>query len=365
KFVIFDENGYNHLAYRVNNKIIIVLGKPIASFLEKATSFSYLFALFSLLLLVAISIKEIGRIKNLKRLTLKSKIQLVVIGLILTCLILFGLGTRFFIEKQYTEKNNKLISEKIRSVNVEVKKKLEYVTEITPDNYNFVNSIMHKFSLVFFTDINMYDLSGTMIASSRHEMFNAGLLSRKMQPKAFIELNSNHRSEYVQQEHIGKMVYLSAYVPYVDLKGNVLGYLNLPYFAKQNPLENEISNFLVAIINIFVVLFALSIVAALFVSNWVTKPLRFLQTSVSTLELGKTNKPIQYTGQDEIGDLVQEYNKKVSELEDAVSQLARTERESAWRDMAKQVAHEIKNPLTQMKLSDQHFQRSFDKDDPQ
>ena len=363
QYTIFDENGYNHLAYRVNERIMIVLGKPIASFLEKATSFSYLFAIFSLVLLVAIAIKEIRRITDLRRMTLKSKIQLVIIGLILTCLVLFGVGTRFFIEKQYTDKNNKLISEKIRSVNVEVKKKLDGV-EIIPAGSNFLNSIMHKFSLVFFTDINFYDVSGTLLASSRHEMFNAGLLSRKMQPKAFIELNTKNRSEYVQEERVGKMVYLSAYVPYVSEKGKVLGYLNLPYFAKQNPLENEISNFLVAIINIFVVLFALSVVAALFVSNWVTKPLRFLQTSVSSLELGKSNTPIQYTGQDEIGDLVQEYNKKVTELEDAVSLLARTERESAWRDMAKQVAHEIKNPLTPMKLSVQHFQRSFDKDDP-
>ena len=365
--IVFQENGYSHLAYRVNDHSIIVLGKPLTTILEKATSFSYLFALFSLLILTAAALRNLDRIWDVRRLSLKNKIQFLVIGLILACLLLFGLGTRYFIAKQYGEKNNKLISEKIKSVNVEVKKKLkgpEFAERINPEDFNFVNSIMHKFSLVFFTDINLYDTEGTLVASSRHEVFNSGLLSKKLDPQAYVEMVENQRSEFIQEEQVGSMTYLSAYVPYVNESGITLGYLNLPYFAKQNPLENEISNFMVAIINIFVVLFALSIVAALFVSNWVTKPLKLLQISVSNIEFGKSNEPIQYTGQDEIGDLVQEYNKKVEELENAASQLAKSERESAWRDMAKQVAHEIKNPLTPMKLSVQHFQRSFDKDDP-
>ncbi len=361
--VFYDENGYNHLVYKAGKNNFIVLGKPNMSFLEKITTFSYLFALFSILVLLSVSIKEIQRIKDIRRLSLKNKIQFVLIGLILASLILFGLGTRYFISRQYNEKNNKLISEKIKSVNIEVKKKLGKFDELY-DDLSYVNTRLHKFSLVFFTDISFYDTDGSLLATSRHEMFNSGLLGRKMHPDAFIELSENRRSEYVQEERVGDMYYLSAYVPFVNDEGKILGYLNLPYFAKQNPLENEISNFLVAIINIFVVLFALSIVAALFVSNWVTKPLKFLQTSVSSIELGKDNAKIEYSGQDEIGDLVQEYNKKVADLEDAANQLARTERESAWRDMAKQVAHEIKNPLTPMKLSVQHFQRSFDKDDP-
>lgn len=362
EYIWFDENGYRHLVYRSGPNNLIILGKPMVTFLEKVTTFSYLFALFSLLLLCAVAIKESKRVKDLRRLSLKNKIQFVVIGLILACLILFGLGTRFFISKQYNQKNNKLISEKIKSVNIEVKKKVGFLDSLEND-INFLNSRLHKFSQVFFTDITMYDTKGDLLATSRHEIFNSGLLGRKIDPKAFIELSKNQRSEFIQEEKVGNMSYLSAYVPFVNERGKILGYLNLPYFAKQNPLENEISEFMVAIINIFVVLFALSIVAALFVSNWVTKPLKLLQTSVSNIEFGKANERIQYTGQDEIGDLVQEYNKKVEDLETAANQLARSERESAWRDMAKQVAHEIKNPLTPMKLSVQHFQRSFDKNE--
>jgi nitrogen fixation/metabolism regulation signal transduction histidine kinase len=99
-------------------------------------------------------------------------------------------------------------------------------------------------------------------------------------------------------------------------------------------------------------------------SNWVTKPLRFLQTNLSLIQFGKKNQVIDYDKNDEIGVLIREYNKKLVELEQTAEQLTKSERESAWRDMAKQVAHEIKNPLTPMKLSIQQMMRVFEKENP-
>ena len=98
-------------------------------------------------------------------------------------------------------------------------------------------------------------------------------------------------------------------------------------------------------------LLAISIVLAIFISNWVTAPLRILQENFATIRFGKHNQQISYDKDDEIGALVKDYNQKLEELEFTAQQLAQSERESAWREMAKQVAHEIKNPLTPMKLS--------------
>ena len=81
---------------------------------------------------------------------------------------------------------------------------------------------------------------------------------------------------------------------------------------------------------------------------------------MNKVQLDSSNNQIEYEGTDEIGDLVQEYNRKVTELQESAAQLAKNERESAWREMAKQVAHEIKNPLTPMKLSIQHMKRSIE-----
>jgi nitrogen fixation/metabolism regulation signal transduction histidine kinase len=112
------------------------------------------------------------------------------------------------------------------------------------------------------------------------------------------------------------------------------------------------------------ILLALSVVLAILISNWVTVPLRIIQDNFKLVSFGKQHEKINYDREDEIGALVRAYNVKLEELALAAEQLALNERESAWRDMAKQVAHEIKNPLTPMKLSVQHFLRSFDRNDP-
>jgi nitrogen fixation/metabolism regulation signal transduction histidine kinase len=111
-------------------------------------------------------------------------------------------------------------------------------------------------------------------------------------------------------------------------------------------------------------LLAVSIILSIIISRWVTAPLRLIQESFSNLKLGTENQPIEYDREDEIGALVKNYNQKLKELESAALQLAQNERESAWREMAKQVAHEIKNPLTPMKLSIQHLERVYDPNNP-
>lgn len=359
KYTMRYENGYDHLIYKVDDRTLLILSRATEKFINKATTFSYLFTLFCLILIVGFLGKQISKGYASIHLTLQGKVQFLLVGVLLISLVLFGLGTRYFIADQYREKNYNIISEKIQSVRIEVMHKLGRETELNDDLKNYIGYILSKLSNVFLTDINLYDDKGKLIATSRPKIFQSGLLTSQMNPGAYVQMKNENKSEFIQEEKIGEMHFLSAYVPLLNDRNQVLGYLNLPYFAKQSSLETELSSFLVAILNIFVVLFALSILAALFVSNWITKPLRYVQQSLASIQLGKTNKPIEYKGRDEIGSLVEEYNKKVAELEKYAQELARSERESAWREMAKQVAHEIKNPLTPMRLSIQHMQRSL------
>jgi nitrogen fixation/metabolism regulation signal transduction histidine kinase len=116
----------------------------------------------------------------------------------------------------------------------------------------------------------------------------------------------------------------------------------------------------VAIVNLFVLLFLLSTLAAAVIANWTTRPLLLLKRGLERIQLGARNEPLPYQGEDELGELVRVYNSKVEELRESAEKLARSERESAWKEMARQVAHEIKNPLTPMKLGIQHFQLTWD-----
>jgi signal transduction histidine kinase len=327
--------------------------------IEKVTTFSYLFAFFSLILLSILIVRQISTGKFLENFSFKYRIQIVLVFIVLTSLALFGGGTIYYIKQQFEIKNKNNISEKTHSVLIDIENKLTSENRLSKNLIDYVSFILKKSSNIFFTDINLYDVQGNLYASSRSKVFDEGLTSKKMNPEAFLQMQILGKTEFIHDERIGKLEYLSAYVPFKNKEGKILAYLNLPYFAKQSELEKEISGFLVALINIYVLLFALSIISAIFISNYVTKPLKLIQDKLSKIKLGKTNEPIEWKDNDEIGSLVSEYNRMIYELAKSAELLAKSERESAWREMAKQVAHEIKNPLTPMKLSVQHLQRTW------
>ncbi len=122
--------------------------------------------------------------------------------------------------------------------------------------------------------------------------------------------------------------------------------------------QQSLDGFIGALINVYAFLLLATGVLAISVANYITQPIVRLGEKLKSLQLGK-NEPINWQSQDEIGDLIAEYNRMITKLEESTTKLKRSERESAWREMAKQVAHEIKNPLTPMKLSIQHLQRAI------
>jgi nitrogen fixation/metabolism regulation signal transduction histidine kinase len=141
-------------------------------------------------------------------------------------------------------------------------------------------------------------------------------------------------------------------------------YLNIPYFTSQEDLNQEISNFLVTIINLNAFIFLIAGVIALFITNRITRSFSLISEKMRDVNLGKMNEAIVWNRDDEIGELVKEYNKMVTKLEESAAALAKSEREGAWREMARQVAHEIKNPLTPMKLSIQYLQKAIVNNQP-
>ncbi|MBM3434976.1 MAG: HAMP domain-containing histidine kinase, partial [Bacteroidetes bacterium] len=261
-------------------------------------------------------------------------------------------------------KNKDALSEKAHSVLIELEHKLAGEIELTPEIGQYLSDLLYKFSLVFFSDIKGYDTEGTLIATSREEIFNKGLLSAKMNPTAFYNMSTNKSSFFIHDESIGDYKFLSAYLPFRNEQNKLIAFLNLPYFAKQEELSSDISTFLVALINIYVILIALAVFIVLVVSRYVTKPIELIKEKISKLKLGKTNEKIEWEKKDEIGSLVDEYNRMVEELAKSADMMAKSEREIAWREMAQQIAHEIKNPLTPMKLSVQYLQKAWDEKAP-
>ena len=248
----------------------------------------------------------------------------------------------------------------MRSISEEIANRLANYEEVTPDLHAWLLRELHKLSNIFATDINIYNFDGELLATSRPEIFNKGIISTRMNTVAYYQLLENYVASYFQPEHIGGLSYLSAYEPIMNNKGDYMGFLNLPYFTKEDSLDQEISTFIVAFINLYVLLFLASVIVAVLVSSQITRPLSLIRDKLRGIQLGKKSEQINYSGEDEIGALVKEYNKKVDELAESAELLAKSEREMAWREMAKQIAHEIKNPLTPMKLHVQYLQRAKD-----
>jgi len=354
-----ESEGYSHYVHRCEHGSLTIISKRISSGFSLFTSFSYLLLFFGLLLLIPSGYAQLEQGISFKSIKLNVRIQVVMIGIILLTLMAFALGSLFYVENKYNESNKGLIKEKIISVATELESKLKDEKRLRHELADYLEYLLKKFSITFLTDINLYTLEGDLLASSQPKIYSEGILSRKMHPKAYRHLNFLKKSEFIHTERVGTLRYLSAYAPLFNNDGDILAYLNVQYISRQGELENQISGFLLAIVNIMVLMLALSTILAITISNRLTRPLKYIQESLRSIQIGAVSKPIEYSGSDEIGELVREYNKKVEELQINAEQLAKSERESAWREMAKQVAHEIKNPLTPMKLSIQHLKRSI------
>jgi two-component system, NtrC family, nitrogen regulation sensor histidine kinase NtrY len=229
---------------------------------------------------------------------------------------------------------------------------------------DYLHQLLLKFSLVFFSDINLFDLDGKLMASSRPEIYERGLISELMNPLAFRAMHHDNKLYYIQQEQIGNGKYLSSYIPFKDSRGNAVAYINLPFFARESEMRNEISSLVLAYMNLFLLLTGLSVTMALLLSRRLTQPLEMIQQKMRLVRFDKVNEKIVWKGKDELGQLVNQYNTLLDQLEESVERLARSERESAWREMARQVAHEIKNPLTPMRLSVQYLEKAWNENDP-
>ena len=212
-------------------------------------------------------------------------------------------------------------------------------------------------------DINIYSKDGTLYQTANNRIYYEGWFSPYMHPNAHYELIHNKQYSIKQVEQIGDLEYQSYYSSLFDENRNLIGYVHLPYFSKSLDLKNEFSNYLGSLLNISTLLLMISLLIASYIGRSLVRPLKLMIENLARIKVGEQNTAIAWSRNDEIGQLVDQYNIMLKKLEVSTELLAQSEREGAWKEMAKQVAHEIKNPLTPMKLHLQHLQMSITRDD--
>ena len=371
-YVHVKKDGFDELWHRITEDNFVVVVKRDNSSIEDITLFAYLFSAF--LLLVAVfrvtalliwSRLHWSQLKTYWQMNIRSQIHTTIIFISLFSFVVIGVATILFFINRYNRNNQDRLSKSMQSMVSEVQSKL-YVSGDQGGGFYYQWSTgelqrqVEEIAQVHATDINIYDPQGNLEVSSNLFVYNKGILSKKMHPLAYYNLHQLNTIQYTHYEQIGGISYVSVYSPLRDDKGNAYAYLNIPSFTTQDELKDEISNFLVTIINLNAFIFLIAGTIALFLTNRITSSFLLISKKMQEVNLGKTNEEIEWVRNDEIGGLVKEYNKMVKKLEESAAALAKSEREGAWREMARQVAHEIKNPLTPMKLSIQYLQKAID-----
>jgi signal transduction histidine kinase len=350
-------DSYEHFIYRIKNNVSIVITDKAFGAWGRFTSNSYLFIFFALLVLLVVWFNSIVIKRSERFSSLNNRIQFILVSIVVLSLAAVVIGTVWVVTSQFELKNEKDLVLKSQSVLKELQQTVGQQNALEPNYRDNTTFRLKRLAQLFGSDISLFSKKGILYATSQPAIYEQGLVSKFMNPSAYMNLTRGILANYTQKENIGSLNYLSAYIPFYSKNDKLLGYINLPYFARQKDLEKELTAYLTTLINIYTILFAITTLIALLVSNLLTKPLRIIKQQISNIQFGKFNEALQWQSKDEIGNLVVEYNNMLIKLEKSSELLAQSERESAWREMAKQVAHEIKNPLTPMKLNIQHLQR--------
>ncbi len=209
------------------------------------------------------------------------------------------------------------------------------------------------------TDVNFFSPQGDLLFSTQIPLVRLGVLPNRMNTEAFVRLTSDAEQEATVAERAGGTSYTNRYLPVRNNQDQLLGFLGIPYYLSERKIGPEVSDFIGLLASVYVFLMFIAYGLSYTLSNSIISPLKLISNKIQRLKLEDKNEPLEYAAQagDEISALIEEYNRMVEKLEDSKAKLIRLERESAWREMARQVAHDIKNPLTTIKLSMQQLER--------
>ncbi|MCB9244978.1 MAG: GHKL domain-containing protein [Flavobacteriales bacterium] len=382
---VWNWRGYRHFIERQEEGVHVVLSMRNDLLVTGLSIFTFSFLFYSILLLILAVLRfirdhlvyliirrrkgredaEAYRSTNRKywaafgfdQIYLSTRIRLAMVALVVLGLSISLYFTAQFIRINDSSQARSDLMFKIREVAGMVQDEVDLEKKLRRPEARQL--IVNEISDVYKVEVNVFDPTGKLLVSSEHDLYSNGLLAPVMDRPAYEAMRHKGRSQYIGEEQIRDLSFLSATVPLLNERREVIAYLNLPYFSRSGELEDKISTYMVTFVNVYFFLILLALVLAYLVSKRISKPLQILRDKLSHTGYGYQNEIIDWKRQDEIGQLVKQYNKMVVELEESARKLSESEREGAWKEMARQVAHEIKNPLTPMKLNIQHLQRAW------
>lgn len=351
--------GYDHVAEEDELGRMAVVSSRSTPVQYSVANFSFLLVVGLSAILVFLLFQSVLIFLHRGTIFLSTRIQLFLnlaffLPLIIVSIMTLGLTSRSS-EQQISEE----YLDKARRFSVVVSERFSTGDEGEGNDEALDNSFMNLSQLTNLEG-SVYTPEGVLLRTSQPLVFENKILSEYIQPHALANIR-NGNSLFISTEQIGDLEYYSAYAALKEpSSGKLLGILGIPFFQSVTSAERVQVSILVNILNIFALIFIVLIGLSYFVTRWLTFPLTFITQSLKKTSLTRANQPLVWKTDDEIGLMVKEYNQMLYSLSESKAELEQTQRERAWREIAQQVAHEIKNPLTPMKLTLQQLERSLE-----
>jgi signal transduction histidine kinase len=349
-------NNYTHLSSHPTPDHTIIISYPLLTLNRFMADYSLLVLSIFIFGLVFLYLLTLCNIRLFEISTIYDRIQYSFVLFILALFLVFCVAQGYWSVHRYEELSNRRLSQTLTSIQKVVQHDISDIT-----NTDELNNLLWRIANTFMFDINLYNTDGVLTATSRRELFSSGIAPKLINPEALKELrNPLSHDELFIEESIGNLQYFAVYATISNEQDQAVGYISIPYFSDVKAKKETLLTSFVPITNIYMLLILISIGFSSLMARSITRPLLIISDNIKNIALGKTNKKIHYPHNDEIGILVGEYNRMLDELAYRAEKLAASERENTWREMARQIAHEIKNPLTPMKLSVQYLVKAWD-----
>lgn len=305
---------------------------------------------FVMLLLVANSV----RTQKTVRFTFRSKLLVSFLVLGFVPLVLLSYYNRKFTAETFSEEMKKTLARDLDLISQRI---LSAVTDEADYQKGINNDFAESISSDLGVDFTVYRRSRVQ-ANSRPELYEASILDSRLSGKVFADVVLLGKQFVVDDETIGSVRYAVGYKP-LYLQDNLVGVIAVPAPYRQRDIEEDLARRNAYYVAVYAIIIIIMMVAGWGVAQQLSTPVRELTLAAMDVGRGNFDVHVRQRSADEIGELVKSFDQMVEEIKTSRINLAAAERKLAWTEMAKQVAHEIKNPLTPMKLSIQHLRQAF------
>lgn len=313
----------------------------------------FLLCLLLFAVLLAMGIGGLIANRGIRNMRLSTRIMYVILACVLAVFIYMFVVSVRYVRTNYEERQREQLLTRSEYIQSYLRSLYYWDVALTSSQSRGLSIDLHDLGYDLNQDIHVYSLSGEMLATSSAALFQNGVLSLRMAPEALF----GEEHSIVCYEQLGSHPYLVSYVPFYNGSFVPIGYIAMPYFLSEQTRNQEVDKLLARLLPPYIIVLLLALIFSFAAARSMTAPILLLTDKMRRFQIGAKDNHVTYPYHDEVGLLVERYNHLVDRVETSAEQLAKAEREGAWQTMARQIAHEINNPLTPMKLSVQKLQR--------